>query len=167
MPSDTKDERLLINQAAYMIIGENAPQELPLYVNTRDRYFANPGDFLKPQESQDETLGFGGGATISTFSQVVFPVLAPILALLVNEAAKAFGKDAGAKTVSWVGSLFGKKEANEKPEALPMFSPKQLAVIEQQINTIAENETRRLGLKKAKVMIVRDAVIAKLALATG
>jgi hypothetical protein len=39
-----------MNEAAYAIIRENAPQELALYVNTRDRYFADPDNFLTVPE---------------------------------------------------------------------------------------------------------------------
>ena len=164
MMIDTKDGRLLINEAAYAVIRENAPQELPLYVNTRERYFTDPGTFLTPPKSRDDPLAFGRGAAISAFSQVVFPVLAPILVLLMDEAAKALGKGAGESAASWVGGLFKEEAAQKEPEIQPIFTQAQLVIIESQINTIAEHEAQRLGLNRSQVLVVRDAIITKLVL---
>ena len=164
---DTRDGRLLINEAAYAVIRENAPQELRIYASTRDRYFAAPDDFLTPPARRDDPLGFGGGTVVSAFSQVAFPVLTPILALLIDEVAKALGKDVGEMAASWVGGLFKEEAVQKELKMQPIFTQAQLVTIEAQINAIADHEAQRLGLNRSQVLVVRDAVITKLALTSS
>ena len=53
MQTDTQEWRVFMNEAAYSLIREQAPNELPLYVKTRDRYFADPAAFTAQPESAE------------------------------------------------------------------------------------------------------------------
>ncbi len=159
MLTTTQEGRILLNEVAYGLIQENAPDELPLYVTTRDRYLANPEKFGQPVEVEDEALGFGSAMVIETFSQTLFPVLTPILGAIVAQAALAFKKEGGKAAADWVRSLF----TDSKPQ--PVFTQAQIEVIQKELDTIANKEARRLGLKKVQVLTVSNAIMARLALA--
>lgn len=159
MLTETQEGRTLINEVAYRLVSENAPEELPLYVTTRDRYFDDPEGFGQPDEAEDEALGFGAAAAVETFTRVLFPVIAPVLAHVVGEVTKALKDEGGKKAVDWVRDLF------TSPKPQPVFTQAELAEIQEQIQSIADKEARRLGLKKSQVLGISDAIIAKLALA--
>jgi hypothetical protein len=158
---DSQEGRQLLNEAAYALVREEAPAELPLYVSTRDRYMVDPEHFLTPPDSKDEALDFGVDVTVDSFTQVVFPVLTPILTYVVNEVAKVVKEQAGKSAAKQVKQLLSDSE----PQAL--FTQDQLSIINEEISHIADAEARRMGLKKSEVLIVRDAVIRRLALSAA
>jgi hypothetical protein len=159
MLTDTQEGKALINEAAYQIIVGNAPQELPLYVTTRDQYFADPEKFTQSVEAEDEELGFGATIAVQTLTQAVFPILTPILAYILDKVAGALQKEGGERAADWVSSLF----KDTKPK--PVFTQTQLEVIASAIQEIARTEADRLGLETSQARTVSDAVIARLALA--
>ena len=156
--TNTQEGQQLINTVAYAIISEQAPAELTFYVEIRDRYFANPNTFLESAVDEDNPLGFGNGIAIGMLSAAVFPLIAPLLKLLVEEVVKAFGKNAGSEAMTWVESLF----SNEKPVKEQVFTAQQLKRIKKEFDIIAKNEASRLQLQPAEVQAVRDAMIVRL-----
>ena len=159
MLTDTQDGKTLINEAAYRIVGENAPQELPLYVTTRDQYFADPERFVQVVEAEDESLGIGTTIAVTTLTKVVFPILTPILSYILDKVAEALQEEGSERASQWVRSLF----KDTKPK--PVFTQAQLEVIASTIQDIARTEAARLELKPLQARTVSDSVIARLALA--
>lgn len=163
MLTDTQEGRQLINEVAFRLIKEKAPQELPLYVDTRNKYFADPENFSQPSEVEDEPAGAGEIIAVSTFIKIVFPIVTPILAFLVVKVAEQLYNQvteiAIKKAMKCVISLFSEAE----PE--PLFTQAQLQVISVTIQEIAETEAKRLGVELVQARNISDAAIAKLALA--
>ena len=157
---DSQKGRILLNEAAYRLISENAPEELPIYVETRDRYLANPEGFTQQNVDEDEVLGIGEVAAVKTFAKVVFPIIAPMLKYLVEKVTEVFEEEVGEKAVKWVRELF-----SPKVQPQPIFTQDDLGVIIATLNHIAATESGRLNLESNQVLAVRDAVIAKLVLA--
>lgn len=158
--TSTQEGQQLINKAAYTIISEQAPIETAFYVQIRDRYLAKPEIFLDQFLEEDVPMGFGDSATIGMFSIVVFPILTPLLKLLVEEAMKAIGKNAGSEAIEWVSSLF----SNEKSKKQPLFTAQEMARIKKEFDQISKKEAERLQLSEDAVQAVRDAVLARLAI---
>jgi hypothetical protein len=157
---DSHKGRILLNEAAYRLISENAPEELPIYVETRDHYLANPEGFTQQKVDEDEVLGIGEVAAVKTFTKVVFPIIGPMLEYLVEKVTEAFQEELGEEAVEWVRGLF-----SPKVQPQPIFSQYELDVIVATIDNIANTEAKRLGLEANQVLTVRDAVITKLVLA--
>jgi len=155
----TQEGKILINEVAYRIVGENAPQEISLYVTTRDRYFADPDRFVQTVEVEDEALGFGATIAITTLTRAVFPILTPILSYILDVAAEALKEEGAEQASNWVRSLF--KDTTPKP----VFTQARLEVIASTIQEIAHTEAERLGLEASQARTVSDSVIARLALA--
>ena len=159
MLTDTQKGKILVNEVAYRIIGENAPQELPLYVSARDQYFADPEKFTQAVEAEDEELGFGATIAVKTLTKAVFPILTPILSYILDQVAEALAEEGSERAAEWVRSLF----KDTKPKSV--FTQTQLEVIASTIQKIAETEADRLGLEISQAQTVSDAVVARLALA--
>ena len=157
---DTQEGKVLINEVAYNLISREAPEELPLYVTTRNQYFADPEKFVQPVKPEDDELGFGATIVFETFTQLVFPLVTPILSYLLEQVAEAIQEEGAKQAVNWVRSLF-----KEQPKASPIFTQEQLQVIAVTIQNIANTEAERLGLDTEQAQTVSDSVIARLALA--
>jgi hypothetical protein len=153
---ETPVGRSLINEAAYRLISAQAPQELPLYVATRDRYFADPEAFTRQGEAEDRPLGFGSADVVEAFSYVVFPLLVPTLSYLVS-VAKEFQEQTAQRAVEWVRDLFSKT-----PDPQPLLTQEQLAAVDR----IIQEEYPRLGLRPKQVQAFQNALMRLLALAT-
>lgn len=57
--SDTQEGKELLNEVAYKFVSEQAPEELPLYVENRNKYLADPEFFPRSSQGEDEVLAFG------------------------------------------------------------------------------------------------------------
>jgi hypothetical protein len=169
MLTDTPEGRTLLNEAAYAIVRQEAPEELPLYVSLRDRYLADPESLTGVSMPQDEALGFGSAVALQTLTQVLFPLLAPILLHIVTQAAAALQDEGGKRAAEWVRGWFSASsdapEVQASPE--PLFTQAQLHLIRIEIAQIAEREGGRLGVGKYRIARIQDALLARLALATA
>ena len=157
MQTDTQEWRMFINEAAYSLIREQAPDELPLYVKTRDRYFADPVSFTAPAATVDRPLGMGSVELLYNFSQTVFPLLGPLVSALVAALAASLQQEASAAIVERVRKLFTKPE--------PIFTQPQLETIAATISTVIKAQQEQLNLDPAQTQAIKNALIARLALA--
>jgi len=157
MQSNTPEWHALMNEAAHSLIREQAPDELPLYVKTRDRYFADPASFTAQAATIDRPLGMGTVEVLQNFSQTIFPLLSPILAALATAVATALQQQATDRIVAEVRKLFAKPE--------PIFTQAQLETIAAEISAVVKARQQQFNLDPAQAQAVRDAIIARLALA--
>ena len=164
MLAETREGKLLINEVAYRIIQDNAPQELPRYVPIRDEYFASPEQFSQPKVSQDEALGIGVTAALQIFTRAVFLIAPPVLSFILNKVVDILTEKGTEKAVEkgmeFVSSLFNQPE----PQSEAIFTSEQLNVINQAIQDIANTEAQQCGVPPEQARIVGNAIIAKLAL---
>jgi hypothetical protein len=151
----TREGKELINEVAYALVDDLVPNELPFYVATRDRYFADPASFRR-QPAVDRELDFGVAEIIHTFTGTILPLLTPILAYLLAQAAAALQEKAAEQALDWVLGLFTKPE--------PTFTVDQLRLIEREIVAITDSESARLRLDPAQVRAFKDAILVRLAL---
>jgi hypothetical protein len=161
---DTKEGRELINEVAYSIVSEYAPRERPLYVGIRDKYFADPGQFLKDDESTDNPLDIGEIIVLGTLTKIVFPIAVSILSYVAIEVGKALtGKvleELSKEAIQWMKSLFS------EPVKKPLFTQEQLESIAKAIEDIAHSEARLHNIDLIQAKTVSDSIIARLALTT-
>lgn len=171
---ETHTGKVLLNEAAYNLIRDNAPQELPLYVEARDRYLANPEQYGHIRKGEDEVLGIGEVAVVKTLTKIIFPVIAPILQYLVKVMAETFQEELGEEASEWVRSLFS---SEKKPQ--PILEQVDLDMITNKIEEIAIAESLNLGIIRKseagtvdkndenyhKVRLISNAISLRLALA--
>ena len=165
---DTNEGRSLLNEATYAILRQEAPEELSAYVLLRDRYLADPNAFSMGHQVLDEALGFGGILVTQTLTQALLPLLAAMLLHIVTQAALALQDESGRRAAAWVRSWFREPGTRAVAQTVPQpqFTPAQLAAIRLELAQIAENEGGRLGIGPHKIARVRDALLARLAIAT-
>jgi hypothetical protein len=166
MLTDTREGKELVNEVAFRIVKEHAPDERPLYVKTRDEYFAAPDQFFKSRQSKEyvETpLDMGEIIILRTLAEAVFPVVVSVLSYIAIEVGKALtgkaSEELSERAVQWTKRLF------VEPEKKPLFTQEQLEEIAKTIQEIAQSEARVQGIEMVKAMTVSDSVIARLALA--
>ena len=102
-------------------------------------------------------LGWGPVDVLQNFTQTVFPLLPPILTALVTAVSAALQQEATDRIVAEVRKLFAKPE--------PIFTQAQLETIEAEIKAVVSAKQRQYSLSPAQAQAVRDAIIARLALA--
>jgi hypothetical protein len=118
---------------------------------------------------QEEALGFGSAVAVQTLTQVLFPLLVPMLLHIVTQAALALQDEGSKRAAEWVRGWFRAANDTTGLEAAlePLFSQAQLDRINYEITQIAEREGGRLGIGRKRVARVKDALIVRLALATA
>jgi hypothetical protein len=106
---------------------------------------------------------------LQTLTQVLFPLLAPMLLYIVTQAAEALQDEGGKRAAEWVRSWF--RASSDAPEAQagpePLFTQAQLNLIRLEIAQIAEREGGRLGVGRHRILRLQDALLARLALVTA
>lgn len=155
-----EDNKALLNEAAYRLVSELAPEEIPVYVETRDQYFADPEEFVRASQGEDDVLGIGEVFAVKTIIKIVFPILSPILTYPLNAVTETVQEELGEEASTWVKQLFS---PDQPPQ--PIFNQAELEVIAATIRDIASTEADRLQLDPLQARTVSDAVIARLALA--
>lgn len=168
MLTDTKEGRSLLNEAAYSILCQEAPEELSAYVLLRDRYLTDPDGFARGRRAQDEALGFGGMLATQTLTQALLPLLSAMLLHIVTQATVALQDETGKRAANWVRSWFQRPSRQAAIQAVPrpQFTPAQLAAIRLKLIEIGNTEGRRLGISSHKITLVQHALLARLAEAT-
>jgi hypothetical protein len=152
----------LLNEAAYRLVSELAPEEIPVYVDIRNQYFANPEEFIQSSTGDDEVLGIGEVVAVKTITKVVLPLLTPILNYLLDVVTETAQEELGDEAAAWIKRLF---TPDQPPQ--PIFEQAELEIIAATIQDLASSEADRLGLDAHQAQTVSDAVIARLALAKG
>jgi hypothetical protein len=157
MQTDTQEWRVFMNEAAYSLIREHAPNELPLYMKTRDRYFADPAGFTAPAANVDRPLGMGAVELVHTFSQTVFPLIGPLVSAIAAAVATSLQQEVTDAIVEKVRKLFTRPE--------PAFTQPQLETIATTIRAVIKAQQPQLSLDPAQAKAVEHMLIARLALA--
>lgn len=160
MLTKTETGRHLINESAYYLVVECAPQEAPIFVELRDKYLKDPKAYSKPALVDDDPLAFGIQNVEETFVYIVFPLLNALLGYIAKQVKANLNETSIENAMQWLRSLF-------QPDArvVPLLSQAQLIQIEVEIDALIEQEVRRLGVKKNSATIIKNAVMARLALA--
>ncbi len=145
----------LVTEIAHGLIVQFATQELPLFQETSEAYFKNPGRMLKGLEGKDEPLGFG----LVEISSAI--VMSPIVLAIVDEVTKALAEEIPASgfVKNLVKKLFpGSKEQKNAPSR---FTHEQM----EQVHKQALKSARQFNLPESQAALLADALVGRLALA--
>jgi hypothetical protein len=163
----TGEGKKLFNEAAFIIITEQAPEELPFFVPLRDRYLSDPESYLRMRTDGKMPLAFGSAEILQYVSIAVFPVLSSLLGWLVphvaeklaEASAEKLGEAGTTNAIAWLRPMFGRE-----PKAQPLFTTEELRAIAKHLNRIADREAADLGLTPHDVALIRDTLISRLSL---
>ena len=143
----------LIAEIARNIVTQIAPQELPLFRATSEAYFRDPPNQLKSLELQDDTLGFGLDAAVTSLTPLILVALPEVMKFLW-EVVKGIYKDDVQREIKRVF------QKTSRGEPFPLSSDHI-----NQVRQILEDTAKKLKLPKDKATLLVDAVIGQLNMA--
>lgn len=160
------EEQELVRELAQIAVADIAPEELAVFDETADEFFADPEAVLHPQKS-DEAVGFGLDAALAT--PVVLAVVMPVVHFLVSTVADAAKEEAASTIRSKVKRLFRKLGADSDVSEPPkleratsgdaVVDPAGLTAEEAaQVRQIAYQQGLAVGLPDTQARLLADAV---------
>ena len=177
----------LISDVGRDVIGEIAPQELPLYRANSTAYFKDPQKALSRQESREQKLGFGAGTSVTLLTPVVLAVLTEVVKFVSDEVKKNLqeeGSELIGETIKGMFRKFRAKEAVERelapdaavaapvpatePSPEPAETPPRFALSAEQIaavRRIAVERAALLRLSERTAQLLADSIAASLVVA--
>jgi hypothetical protein len=153
MWSGTPEGQELIQEVSKGIVAEVDPEELALFDELMESYFANP----QPSSTErDDPLGFGLGQLVSLVTPAAGAAVSAVLTYILNEVIKT-AQEEGAKAVTkrirdWL---------NAKPVAKALTGA-QL----QRIQEITIQQAELFGMNPTKARLMARALVGSLALPT-
>lgn len=156
--TDTTEGKALLNEVAYRLISEQAPDELPLYVAARDSFFADPVAFSRPPRGADHPMAAVGPDWAQTVTVVALPVLAAVLPIILARAGAALQAQSE-RLLDWAKELL----ASKAPSSPPVLDQVALDEVDRVIGEVITDILPPSARSKGEA--VRNAVMRKLALA--
>lgn len=156
----TAEEQDLIRELAQHVLEVAAPDELVLFDETAEEYFADPDGVLRPH-GKDEPVGFGVELVLLT--PYILAVVTPVIQLLVDLFGEAIRRDGQSSASGFIGRLLGRPAVGstgsaQQPAAL---TPDQLGLV----RTVALERARGVGLTDDKAGLLADAIAGGVAVA--
>lgn len=161
------EEEELVRELAQIALSQVAPEELAVFDETADEFFADPEGVLNP-EHRDEAVGFGLDAALAT--PFVLAVVMPVIHYLVSTFADAAKDEAQSSVRILVKRLFRKlgadqgEPADRSSQGSPgdveaVVDPAGLTVEEAaQVREIAYQQGLAVGLPDKQAKLLADAV---------
>ena len=103
LPVDEQSMRILTDELAQQVLNQVAPEELVLYDETAQEYYADPQALLDPKR-RDEALGFG--LELAMLTPVVIAVAQSVMQWLAGAVVEAAVKESSPSVVSYLRRLF-------------------------------------------------------------
>jgi hypothetical protein len=153
MWSDTPAGQELIQEVSKCIVAEVDPEELALFDELMESYFANP----HPSSTErDDPLGFGLGELVSLVTPAAGAAVSAVLTYILNEAIETIQEE-GARAVTerirdWL---------NSEPAAKALTA-EQL----KRIQEITIQQAELFDMDTTKARLIASALVGSLALPT-
>ena len=148
------DEQALVRALAEVALEQAAPEELAVFDETAEEYFAAPEAVLNPKR-RDEAVGFG--LELALLTPAVLSAAASVVHFLLGVVAEAVHDEAKATVADRLKQLLG-HAANAAPASL---SPEQL----RRVRDLAYQRVKATGADEAQASLVADAIAGGLAVA--
>jgi len=148
------DEQALVRVLAQQVLEAAAPEELALFDETAEEYFADPQGVLGAK-SRDEAVGFG--VDMALLTPYLLAVVTPVIQLLASMVGEAVRKEGQGSVTALVRRLLGHRDPGTPVPADVQPSPlthDQLA----QVREVAAKRGRAVGLSKAQADLLADAI---------
>jgi hypothetical protein len=146
--------RSLVEALARHAVGDVAPEELLLFDQTAEQYFADPEGAVNPKH-RDEALGFG--LDLAMLTPYVLAVATSCLGFLVKTVAETATSEA---TKPAIGDMLRRltRRGPQDPEGPVRLSGEQA----EGVRAIAFGRAKDLGLSEERARVLADAVVGGL-----
>ncbi len=161
MWTDSPEGRALVEEVSRDVIAEVAPEELDLFDQLSDEYYANPTPPDLSQRAGDDALGFGLNELLIANTPAANAMITVVLGFAIQIISKAAGDESSDFVRARVKALFKRKGSAQPSQPAPVqFSTEQL----RQMRAAAEAEAQRFGLDAADAGHMADALFRRMAL---
>ncbi|WP_345206751.1 hypothetical protein [Fodinibacter luteus] len=149
-----QDEQDLVRLLAHQVVQVTAPEELLVFDETAEEYFADPHGVLAAT-GRDEAVGFG--VDMALLTPYILAVATPVIQLLASMVGDALKKEGQPSVHAFVRRLLRRDEGTQpapaaaRPEPL---TPDQLARVRQ----VATERGRAVGLPQDQADLLADAI---------
>ena len=155
LPVDEHSMRILTDELAQQVLNQVAPEELVLYDETAQEYYADPQALLDPKR-RDESLGFG--LELAMLTPVVIAVAQSVMQWLAGAVVEAAVKESSPSVVSYLRRLFRGAD-----KARPAARPAALTVDQaRQVRAVAYQKALAAGLEPARAALIADSTAGAL-----
>ena len=146
------EHRDLVRGLAESLVEQLEPDELAVFDETAEEYFADPQAVLDPRR-RDEAVGFGIDAELLT--PIVLAVAGPVVEYLTAVVVEATGEGIKPTLVRMVRRLLRLEDAGGAPTPEPPeLTQKQI----EHVRSIAYARACDVGLTKDRARLLADAV---------
>jgi hypothetical protein len=155
LPVDEQSMRILTDELAQQVLNQVAPEELVLYDETAQEYYADPQALLDPKR-RDEALG--SGLELAMLTPVVIAVAQSVMQWLAGAVVEAAVKESSPSVVSYLRRLFRGAD-----KARPASRPTALTADQaRQVRAVAYQKALAAGLEPARAALIADSTAGAL-----
>jgi hypothetical protein len=155
----TQDQ--LVADVARDLVGQVAPQEMPLFRANSEAYFKDPEKALKDRKSEEEMLGFGTGEAMSFVTPVALAVSVEVVKFVADEVKQTLKTESSGMINDLIKSLFKKYRPTLEKEQRPTAAPLTAEQL-QEVHKAAFAKARQLKLSEARAKQLADVLIGDL-----
>jgi hypothetical protein len=148
------DEQNLVRELAQTVVAQEEPDELAVFDETADEYFADPERALEAQE-RDEAVGFG--IDLALLTPFVLAVATPVIQLLVTMVQDAVRSEAQPVITALVRRLLHRGPT--EPDA--GGADRVVALTADQVSRVRDvafDRGRAVGLPEGRAALLADAI---------
>jgi hypothetical protein len=156
-------DRTLIEDLARQVLWRAAPEELALFEETAEEYFADPAGVLSPRR-RDEAVGFG--LDLALLTPYALAVAGAVLSFLGSTVADAVKAEATPAISAWIRRLLRRDDEPGSGPAPARPEPRLTAEQADQVRGVAFARARDLGLGEPQARLLADSVVGGLRVAT-
>jgi hypothetical protein len=162
MALSNSEEQDLVRELAQQVVEIAAPEELLVFDETAEEYFADPEGVLKAR-GKDEAVGFG--LELALLTPYILAVVTPVIQLLADMVGEALKSDGQPSVSGFIRRLLHRPTAESTSAGQPpaALTRDQLGLV----HNIALERGRGLGLPEAQAAVLADAIAGGVAVAAG
>jgi hypothetical protein len=155
------DEQELVRQLAQRVVEVTAPEEMVLFDETAEEYFANPEGVLNAH-GKDEPVGFG--LELALLTPYILAVVTPVIQLLATMVADALKAEGQPSVTGFIRRLLHRpmpSSASPQGDPSPSLSTDQLSLVRK----VALERGMGVGLPDQQAALLADAIVGGVAVA--
>ncbi len=162
-------DRDVVAEVSRDVVGQIAPDELPVFSINSSAYFKNPTKALAAREGTDDALGFGVETVVPMLTPVVIAVVTDVVTHLTDIVSARLASGAEDAAGRGLHALF-KSSAGQNAAGIAagagtgtaQLTAAQLA----EVRSVALEKARQLKLPESQATLLADSLVGRLATAS-
>ena len=151
VPLPPAEEQDLVRALAASVVGDLSPDELDVFDETAEEFFADPDEVLRAGD-KDEAVGFG--LELALITPVVLAVVTSVVRFLASLLADAMQETARPAVVRTLRRVLRIREGGATAQAEVSLDADQL----RRVHEVAMNRAVSLGLPEDRARLLADSI---------